>query len=549
MLVLSKRSNLLDIAFLLVIYVLSVVIVNPLGNFPLLDDWSYARAVQGLVERGDWRPTGWTGMSLITQSLWGAIFCVPAGFSFNALRFSTLTLAIVAIISVYLLFVINNRRRLLAVLAAVTFGFNPIYFELSNTFMTDVPFTALAMLSSIFYVRCIRRFRSLDLLIGCALSLAATLCRQIGLFLPLAFAIALVIQRVMQRSFSIRWFLRAILPSVLCATALVLFEQWMRNTGRMPAQYGMFGENRSMSIKAIASRTDAALLYLGLFCLPILLLNSGNRRMTTNSTILRAIPTLSAGLFALLSSYFTFGPHKRWMPLIGNTLIPQGLGPLTIPGSYEQLPFPFWGFITVLSVVGGALLVRAMTGSSVMLLQKMTISDTSEEDIIKIFFLIAIGIYAFPILVGGLFDRYLVPLVPFLLYLDADGLPHDGVGSTVRRFASVALIVLTATFSVVGTRDYLTWNRIRWQVLAKFQQISSLNALDINGGFEYTGWFLYDPAYRKPSDRPEWRVDDDKYMIAFSKIPGFIVIKAYGYSTWMPPKARLLFLLERDGAN
>ena len=47
-------------------------------------------AVQNLVEKGDWRPTGFTAMPLITQSLWGAIFCPPPGFSFNALRFSTL---------------------------------------------------------------------------------------------------------------------------------------------------------------------------------------------------------------------------------------------------------------------------------------------------------------------------------------------------------------------------------------------------------------------------------------------------------------------------
>jgi hypothetical protein len=47
--------------------------------------------VQGFVERGDWRPTGFTGMPLITQSLWGAVFCKAAGFSFNALRLSTLT--------------------------------------------------------------------------------------------------------------------------------------------------------------------------------------------------------------------------------------------------------------------------------------------------------------------------------------------------------------------------------------------------------------------------------------------------------------------------
>ena len=121
MLVLLKRGQLLDIAFLIMIDVSSLLIVNPFGDFPLNDDWVYARAVKGLVEHGDWRPIGFTGMSLITHSLWGSIFCLPVGFSFNALRLSTITLSIMGMVGVYVLFITNNRGRLLALVAALTF--------------------------------------------------------------------------------------------------------------------------------------------------------------------------------------------------------------------------------------------------------------------------------------------------------------------------------------------------------------------------------------------------------------------------------------------
>ena len=540
-LALPTRTQLLDMTILVIIYVISVVVVDPLGDFPLNDDWAFARPVMSLVEHGDWRPTGFSGMSLITQSLWGAIFCLPAGFSFNALRLSTLILAIVGVFGVYLLFVANNSKRVVAMAAAFTLGFNPIYYELSNTFMTDVPFTTLAIFSTMFFMRCIWRFDYLDLSIACALAMAATLCRQLGLFLPLAFAVVIV----MQRGFTKIWLCRAIVPSIICVAALMLFELWMRNTGRMPVNYGISGgyiANRSMSIKAIAFRTDTALLYLGLFCLPmLLLLNSSSPRFNTNSAILRAVPALSGGLFALLSIYFTFGLHKSWMPVPvpGNILISQGLGPLTIRGSYEQLPSPFWVIVTVLSVVGGVLLIRAMIASSIVLVRRIAI--LSERDFIQIFFVMAVGIYALPILVGGLFDRYLVPLVPFflfLLYLNADWLAHEGVGPTIQKFASVVLIAFIAAFSVLGTRDYLTWNRIRWEAIARFQETSSVSAHDIGGGFEYKGWFLYDPE-------SEWWVEDNKYVIAFSIIPGFKIIRSYAYTTWMPPRARMLFLLER----
>ena len=73
-------------AFFVLIYVASIIVVNSLANFPLNDDWSFARAVQNLVEKGDWRPTGFTAMPLIAQSPWGAIFCLPPVF--RSMRFA-----------------------------------------------------------------------------------------------------------------------------------------------------------------------------------------------------------------------------------------------------------------------------------------------------------------------------------------------------------------------------------------------------------------------------------------------------------------------------
>ncbi|HLA86644.1 MAG TPA: hypothetical protein VJL10_01350, partial [Anaerolineales bacterium] len=60
-------------------WLLLVLFVNPVGKFPLNDDWSYARAVQSLVEHGHLELTGFTSMPLIAQALWGALFCLPFG--------------------------------------------------------------------------------------------------------------------------------------------------------------------------------------------------------------------------------------------------------------------------------------------------------------------------------------------------------------------------------------------------------------------------------------------------------------------------------------
>ena len=85
----------------LAVFAVAVVLVNPVGDFPLNDDWSYGSAVKGLVEQGVYRLSDWTAMPLLTQVLWGSLFSLPAGFSFTALRFSTLAMSLLALVFLF----------------------------------------------------------------------------------------------------------------------------------------------------------------------------------------------------------------------------------------------------------------------------------------------------------------------------------------------------------------------------------------------------------------------------------------------------------------
>src|SRR6266481_12743 len=108
-----------DLGVIAAFWTLSVFLVNPIGNFPLNDDWAMGKTVNHLLEAGTYRPSGWTGMPLITQILWGALFCIPNGFSFTALRFSTLTLSLAGIAATYYLVRQSGKPRFLAVICAV----------------------------------------------------------------------------------------------------------------------------------------------------------------------------------------------------------------------------------------------------------------------------------------------------------------------------------------------------------------------------------------------------------------------------------------------
>ena len=84
-----------------VVWLAMVILVNPIGDFPLGDDWIYGGATKLLVEHGDFRIPGWVAANALTQAFLGALFCLPVQFSYTALRLSTLTLGFVGVLALY----------------------------------------------------------------------------------------------------------------------------------------------------------------------------------------------------------------------------------------------------------------------------------------------------------------------------------------------------------------------------------------------------------------------------------------------------------------
>ena len=82
------RVLFVDLTFILAIWFIGAMVINPVGEFPLIDDWAYSRDVHGLLDTGGYRTLGWGPESLVTHVLLGALFCLPTGFSFTALRLS-----------------------------------------------------------------------------------------------------------------------------------------------------------------------------------------------------------------------------------------------------------------------------------------------------------------------------------------------------------------------------------------------------------------------------------------------------------------------------
>jgi hypothetical protein len=100
-------------------------------------------------------------------------------------------------------------------------------------------------------------------------------------------------------------------------------------------------------------------------------------------------------------------------------------------------------------------------------------------------------------------------------------------------------------YAVLGTRDYLAWNRVRWTALNDLLAGRKVTAADVDGGFEFNGWYLYDPAYQEKPGKSWYWVDRDSYLVAFAEMPGMVTVKEYPYSHWLPPYTGKIVVLKQ----
>ncbi len=87
------------------------VILRPFQDTPFIDDWVYAWPVEQLLLGRPLKMIDYSSSLNIVQALWGAIFCLPTGFSFAALRVSTWVAALSCLWILYLLLREFDARR------------------------------------------------------------------------------------------------------------------------------------------------------------------------------------------------------------------------------------------------------------------------------------------------------------------------------------------------------------------------------------------------------------------------------------------------------
>jgi hypothetical protein len=541
-----------DVALLAALWIGAVLVVNPLGNFPLNDDWAFGTFVQRFLERGEYRPPDWAPMPLISQGLWGGLFCLPCGFSFSALRFSTLSLALVGVIALYVLLRQLGASRWLAMAGTLTLAFNPIFFALSFTFMTDVPFTALVVLSVVALRGALVRDSGTMLVLGVLATTACVLCRQLGLFLPAAFAIAYV----GRHGVSGRSLVRGLIPLAIGLAAYFGYRCWLAAHGLRPERFDLKNNELlsaltrgGFSTRRLFWNVLTAMLYYGLFLLPVLpALCAPRGKWQKRSAMLAG----GAAAFFVATASFVLCCHRTLMPLAGNVLAEWGIGPALLRDLFTlklphlpPLPGAFWIAVTVLSVAGGGVLLGAAVSLLPLVAAILRAGRLSSAIAVWLFLAAGCAIYCAPLLLTKFYDRYLIAILPLLICLAVMSAAGASAGRQRLSIAIVgSMVAVWMVYSVAATRDYMTWNRARWDLL-QVAISKGVRPTRIDGGLEFNALYFYDPGYRHSGEKSWWWVHDDQYLVAMGSVSGYEMVSRRGYQRWLPPQRAQVLLLRR----
>jgi len=426
--------------------------------------------------------------------------------------------------------------------------------------MTDVPFITMMVLSILFFVKAIKKNNDYYLTIGTAFSAISFLIRQNGILISLGIFVYYLLNR---KKLTKKIFLIITLIPVF---TFVIFYYWYNFIHGPTLQYiystykiWSYKNNLLVLFLRVAYRSFHILEYLGLFLIPLLLgcIPSFKKIIRFDKiTILCSFVIL----LGVVIAYF-FSPFGEIMPYTTNIINTQGLGPTEhLQGTRDDiLPSYIWKFITALSSISAIVFFISIF--------------QIRKDITSIYTLIyLIGLLQFAniLLTPAGFDRYIVVLLPIVIILFLDFIDKIKIS---KIWILMGLIVF-GFFSITGTLDYLNWNNAKWEG-TQYLLKEGISPNEIDGGFEFNGWYLYDDyvknlnltttdekkdyldrfkkeievgdvVFPTPENKSWWFVVDDKYKLSFSEFPNYLTIKKTHYSTPFSLEGNYIYVLKRS---
>ncbi len=529
----------INILTLLLLFLGCELFISPTGNFSLNDDWSYAYSVSHLNDTGSIDLGYWPAMNLLAHILWGEVFVHFFGFSHFVLRCSTLCLSALTVLIFYQLLFHLFKNHYKAFIASLFLLFNPVFFLLSNTFMTDVPFLLSVVLSFYCAEKILVQKKQFYIVVFSAVCMYSILIRQFGLALPLSFFAASVLFLYKEKN---KWkaLIICLLPLVISAITFVVFEKWAMHlfppgsTYEASSAVSKNGQQlMTLFLENIPIRFSETMLYMGLFLSPFLVLTAIkyiNRSYLKDYLFITPV--------CIIICFFSMHEISKFP--IGNILYTCGLGTetlydtavLNINASHSNSDL-FSIIIKTLAILG-SMSLSFITSFTVLNLTR-GFKNKQPVNSFKVFLVFFSVIYFMLLCISkSFFDRYTLPLFAALFILMADHVSSSKINTTI-----LMLCLLTSScFTVLATNDYFNWNRARWKIIDTTVK-QGVNPKDINGGLEYIAGTFY--------TEPWWGLwtGELPYIVTFGPVKNYKKINYITYQRYIPLKRDTLFIYHK----
>jgi hypothetical protein len=498
-------------------------------DFPLNDDWAFARGAFRFARGEGIDYDGWASMPQLGQWLWACPFVWLFGESHVVLRISTVLLSWAGLAAFYDLLRQADVAPGRSALATATLAFCPLFFLLQGTFMTDVPALSLALVSLALYARALRSHRPGLLVVACALAVLAAVTRQNTL--AVAATAAVLLGRRPELRLRAGWWVGVLLP----VAAGLVAHLWFSGRGDVRPI-----KPTAMAPAVLLSLPFVSLHLCGLAALPLVVFGwrGGSWKVTIGAF---AVLAACAGYWLLWGVAL---PYGGVFPYTENILTPWG----ALAGSRFTGPFVGGDRPVLLGNFTRSVLTLIGCAAAAMLLARAA-RQWRHGDWAEPLVLFTLFAVPFLLITRDLYDRYLLFLLPGALALAAR---HSAQDAGAPRAGLVTVGVL-GLVSVGLMHDWLSWNAARWD-LGRRAVGRHVEPRDIEGGVEWDGW--YSGAGKDPPSPagPRWPVLPftgqwfpavrGRYWLSFSELRGARRVDSEPYNLWLPPGRQEFYLLE-----
>jgi hypothetical protein len=105
--------------------------------------------------------------------------------------------------------------------------------------------------------------------------------------------------------------------------------------------------------------------------------------------------------------------------------------------------------------------------------------------------------------------------------------------------------------SAAALHDYFSWNRARWQAIAYAESRFGAGPSNIDGGFEFTGFYNYESRKIAGSapGKQWWWVVDDQFLVSLSPKISYEQISRFPVKRWFTTTPPDIYLLRRNNSK